>query len=425
MQEISQRPTVVAGSICATCDEGFGGANCNVCETDAACAADTSRPPMFGDEKMVCNKKPEIFYNAFMTCDVNTPQLSALFPGGYSLSLDLDVINKTIKAQLWMDNNEQFFCDIGSCNVATTDLEGKISTSWDCPDLKCTCITTPTKLCGGIPTPAKIDLKSTISQLTGPFALNCPHDSTTCTFRIAALNGLLPDGLEMVNCKSGECVYPMEMTSSITALKKTMPVGVIVCLGILGALVLFLIVVCSIAKRNQIVLSRTPYTLDNEAASLEFRNVGYTLNKDGLEILKGISGSAPAGVVLAVMGPSGAGKSTLVDILAGKRKDGKVSGHILLNGKQVHESEIRRAVGFVDQEDTLPASQTVWEAVLFSAMLRLPEAMPIHRVHERVAEVIEMLGLTHCKDRRIGNVTARGISGGEKRRVSIALELIT
>jgi ABC-type multidrug transport system ATPase subunit/ABC-type multidrug transport system permease subunit len=111
--------------------------------------------------------------------------------------------------------------------------------------------------------------------------------------------------------------------------------------------------------------------------------------------------------------------------LAGKRKDGKVSGHILLNGKQVHESEIRRAVGFVDQEDTLPATQTVWEAVLFSAMLRLPEAMPIYRIHERVSEVIEMLGLTHCKDRIIGDVTSRGISGGEKRRVSIALELIT
>ncbi|KAF8926227.1 hypothetical protein BGZ58_000088, partial [Dissophora ornata] len=159
--------------------------------------------------------------------------------------------------------------------------------------------------------------------------------------------------------------------------------------------------------------------------SLEFRNVGYTLNKDGLEILKGISGAAPAGVVLAVMGPSGAGKSTLVDILAGKRKDGKVTGQILLNGKQVHESDIRRAVGFVDQEDTLPSTQTVYEAVLFSAMLRLPEAMPVHRVHERVAEVIEMLGLTHCSNRRIGNVTSRGISGGEKRRVSIALELIT
>ncbi|KAG0274677.1 hypothetical protein BGZ97_010475, partial [Linnemannia gamsii] len=227
---------------------------------------------MLGAEKMVCNKKPEVFYNAFMACDVNTPQLSAIFPGNYALSLDLDAKNNSIKAQLWMDNNEQFFCSIDACIVSTTELEGKIKTTWECPNLKCTCITTPTKLCGGIPTPAKIDLKNTIRDLTGPFTLNCPHDSTTCAFRIAALNGLLPNGLEMVNCKMGECVYPSEMSTSITSLQKTMPVGVIICLGVLGALILFLIVVCSIAKRNQIVLSRTPYTLNNEAASLEFRN---------------------------------------------------------------------------------------------------------------------------------------------------------
>ncbi|KAF9899647.1 hypothetical protein EC991_008521 [Linnemannia zychae] len=426
LTEISQRPTTPGGTSCTTCDPGFGGLNCNICETDDACnSKPATRTAVFGNENMVCNKKPEFFYNAFMTCDVNTPALAALWPGQYALSLDMDVINKTIEAQLWLDKNEQFFCHIDSCVIATTELEGKISTKWTCPNIKCTCITTPTLLCGGIPSKAPIDLKTTIPDLAGPFNLDCPHDSSSCTFRIANLDGLLPNGLEMVNCNRGECAFPSEMISSLTTLKKTMPVGIIICLGILGALILFLIVICSIAKRNQIVLSRTPYTLNNEAASLEFRNVGYTLNKDGLEILKGISGSAPAGVVLAVMGPSGAGKSTLVDILAGKRKDGKVSGHILLNGKQVHESEIRRAVGFVDQEDTLPATQTVWEAVLFSAMLRLPEAMPIYRVHERVAEVIEMLGLTHCKDRRIGNVTSRGISGGEKRRVSIALELIT
>ncbi|KAF9583604.1 hypothetical protein BGW38_009068 [Lunasporangiospora selenospora] len=182
---------------------------------------------------------------------------------------------------------------------------------------------------------------------------------------------------------------------------------------------------CGLVKRSQVLIRQLPYTLSTEAASLEFRDIGYVLNKDMVPTIKNISGAAPAGVVLAVMGPSGAGKSTLVDILAGKRKDGTVSGRIILNGKHVHESEIRRVVGFVDQEDTLPATQTVWEAVLFSAMLRLPESMPALRKHERVSEVIEMLGLTHCKDRRIGNITSRGISGGEKRRVSIAIELIT
>ncbi|KAG0316959.1 hypothetical protein BGZ99_006571 [Dissophora globulifera] len=420
----SLRTTVASGTNCTTCDDGFGGFNCNVCETDAGCQSKPpSRTSFFGNEDMVCNKKPEVFYDAYMSCAVITPELEGFFKGNYTLTVDLNPVNKTIGAQLWLDATEQFFCTIPDCTLATTEQNGVVQTKWDCPVLHCTCLT-PTLMCGGIPGPV-ISLGNTINTLKGPFSLTCPHNSKDCDFFIADLAGFFPTGLKMVDCDLGECVFPSEIQSSISSVKTTLAPGVIACLAIVGVLILFLIVSCSIARRNQVLLSRTPYTLNTEAASLEFRNVGYTLNKDGLQILKGISGSAPAGIVLAVMGPSGAGKSTLVDILAGKRKDGKVTGQILLNGKRVHESDIRRAVGFVDQDDTLPPTQTVYEAVLFSAMLRLPEAMPIHRVHERVAEVIEMLGLTHCADRRIGNVTARGISGGEKRRVSIALELIT
>ncbi|KAF9105647.1 hypothetical protein BGX27_009508 [Mortierella sp. AM989] len=420
----SQRSTVPSNSSCTQCDTGFGGFNCNVCQTDTACQSKTpSRTSFLGEEQMVCNKKSEVFHNSFMSCAVRAPELVGFFPGEYTLTVDMDVINKTVNAQLWLGHTEQFYCNIPDCTIATTEKDGIIQTRWDCPVLNCNCLT-PTVMCGGVPGPV-ITLGSVIDTLKGPFSLTCPQNSTDCDFYIDDLSGFFPTGLKMVECDMGECVFPSEMNSSVTAVKTSMSTGVIICLAILGALVLFLIVICSIARRNQLILSRTPYTLNTEAASLEFRNVGYTLNKDGLQILKGISGSAPAGIVLAVMGPSGAGKSTLVDILAGKRKDGKVTGHILLNGKQVHESEIRRMVGFVDQEDTLPPTQTVYEAILFSAMLRLPEAMPIYRVHERVTEVIEMLGLSHCSDRRIGNVTSRGISGGEKRRVSIALELIT
>ncbi|KAG0250430.1 hypothetical protein BG011_008356, partial [Mortierella polycephala] len=372
---------------------------------------------------MVCNKKPEVFYNSFMSCAVRAPELTGFFPGNYTLTVDMDPVKKNMNAQLWLGQAEQFYCHIPDCTLATTEQDGIVKTKWDCPVLQCKCLT-PTLLCGGIPGPV-ISLGDAVNALKGPFSLTCVHGSTGCDFFIGDLSGFFPTGLKIVDCDLGECVFPSEIQSTVVSIRTTMAPGVVACLAILGALILLLISVCAIARRNQLILSRAPYTLNAEAVSLEFRNVGYTLTKDGLQILNGISGSAPAGVVLAVMGPSGAGKSTLVDILAGKRKDGKVSGQILLNGKQVHESDIRRAVGFVDQEDTLPPTQTVYEAVLFSAMLRLPEAMPFHCINERVAEVIEMLGLTHCSNRRIGNIASRGISGGEKRRVSIALELIT
>ncbi|KAF9272644.1 hypothetical protein BGZ68_002239 [Mortierella alpina] len=420
----SQRPTAASGVGCSTCDNGFGGLNCNVCQTNAGCQAKPpSRFSLLGNENLVCNKQPEVFHNAFMACPVRAPELSGLFPGDHILTVDLDPVNKSIHGQLWLNKAEQFFCKMPDCTLSTTQEEGLVTTKWSCPVLQCSCVE-PSLMCGGIPGPP-LSLKSAIDGLKGPFALTCPHNSKNCDFFIDDLKGFFPTGLKLADCDIGECVYPSEMQSSLTAVQSRLAPGVIASLAILGVIILLLIVVCMLAKRSQLALMQLPYTVNTDAASLEFRNVGYTLNKDGLEILKGISGAASAGVVLAVMGPSGAGKSTLVDILAGKRKDGKVTGQILLNGKQVHESEIRHAVGFVDQEDTLAATQTVYEAVLFSAMLRLPEAMPIQRIHERVAEVIEMLGLTHCKDRRIGNVTARGISGGEKRRVSIALELIT
>ncbi|KAF9082838.1 hypothetical protein BGX23_012028, partial [Mortierella sp. AD031] len=255
---------------------------------------------------MVCNKKSEVFYNSYMTCGVSTPELDTFFPGNYSLTIDKDFINKSIRAHMWIDKAEQFFCSFTECTVATTVLDGgQAQTKWDCPGLKCTCIK-PSQMCGGLPNPSPILLNVVLETLKGPFSLTCAHNSRDCAFFFAGLAGFFPDGLKMVDCDMGECVFPSEMISALTTVNSSMAVGVIVGLAILGALILFLIVVCSMAKRNQLILSRAPYSINTEAASLEFRNVGYTLNKDGLEILKGISGSAPAGIVLAVMGPSGA-----------------------------------------------------------------------------------------------------------------------
>lgn len=83
-------------------------------------------------------------------------------------------------------------------------------------------------------------------------------------------------------------------------------------------------------------------------------------------------------------------------------------------------------IGFVPQEDVLPVTITVSEALLFAARLRLPEYVTDAEKRQRVEDVLEQLGLTHVRDSRIGGQTshARGISGGEMRRVSIGLELV-
>lgn len=128
---------------------------------------------------------------------------------------------------------------------------------------------------------------------------------------------------------------------------------------------------------------------------------------------------------MAVLGASGAGKSTFLDLLARKAKRGSVQGDILVNGRTVSSTEYRRVVGFVDQEDTLMGTLTVYETVLYSALLRLPRDMSFEDKRLRTLETMHELGILGIRNSRVGESGARGISGGEKRRVSIACELVT
>lgn len=162
---------------------------------------------------------------------------------------------------------------------------------------------------------------------------------------------------------------------------------------------------------------------DHVPASLHFSNLTYTLN--GRTILDNISGRVRPGQVLAIMGASGAGKSTFLDILARKAKRGAVSGETLVNGRVVADEMFKNVSGYVDQEDTLMATLTVYETVLYSALLRLPREMSIEAKKFRTLETMQELGILGIKDSRIGESGKRSISGGEKRRVSIACELVT
>ncbi|RKO93672.1 P-loop containing nucleoside triphosphate hydrolase protein [Blyttiomyces helicus] len=124
------------------------------------------------------------------------------------------------------------------------------------------------------------------------------------------------------------------------------------------------------------------------------------------------------------MGPSGAGKSTLLDILAGKMKKGALTGSVLIGGKQLGTRQMRRVSGYVDQEDFLFPTMTVRESIAFSAHLRLPESIPHDEKERRVDKALVQLGLVHVANSPIGGRRKRGISGGEKRRVSIGVELV-
>mmetsp|Transcript_32842 Transcript_32842/g.54250 ORF Transcript_32842/g.54250 Transcript_32842/m.54250 type:complete len:673 (+) Transcript_32842:146-2164(+) len=141
--------------------------------------------------------------------------------------------------------------------------------------------------------------------------------------------------------------------------------------------------------------------------------------REAKRILHNISASFEPACVTAVMGASGAGKSTLLSVL---RSGSATSGQLLLNG-QPYSAQSRRFIKFVPQDDILLPGLTAREMLMYSARLSLLDCSS-EECTARVNSVLSMLRLLRDADTRIGSVEARGLSGGQRKRVSIGLELL-
>ncbi|XP_026390810.1 ABC transporter G family member 9-like [Papaver somniferum] len=169
----------------------------------------------------------------------------------------------------------------------------------------------------------------------------------------------------------------------------------------------------------------------NRPVTLKFQDVSYEIKlKNGAPgkgkvektILKGITGSVQPGEMLALLGPSGSGKTTLLSALGG-RLGGRLTGNITYNGKPVTNS-MNRNTGFVTQDDKFHVHLTVTETLVFTALLRLPKTLSKDEKIKHAEEVINQLGLTKCKNTIMGGPFLRGVSGGERKRVSIGQEIL-
>ncbi|MFM9058302.1 MAG: FHA domain-containing protein [Planctomycetaceae bacterium] len=160
----------------------------------------------------------------------------------------------------------------------------------------------------------------------------------------------------------------------------------------------------------------TPPAIDVQAVAVEL---------GGRSLLHDVSMPVPAGSLVGIMGPSGAGKSTLLAALVGSQRP--TAGRVLVAGADLHArfDEFRGRIGFVPQDDILHADLTVRQALWYSARLRLPRDYSAAEIRSRVATVMADLGLTGLEDARIGSADRRGVSGGQRKRVNVALELIT
>ncbi|CAI9783220.1 unnamed protein product [Fraxinus pennsylvanica] len=147
--------------------------------------------------------------------------------------------------------------------------------------------------------------------------------------------------------------------------------------------------------------------------------------KSGTKVLlNNISGEAREGEIMAVLGASGSGKSTLIDALADRISRESLKGIITLNGEILESKLLKVISAYVMQDDLLFPMLTVEETLMFSAEFRLPRTISKSRKKARVQALIDQLGLRTTAKTVIGDEGHRGVSGGERRRVSIGTDII-
>ncbi|KAJ3036795.1 hypothetical protein HDU99_010466, partial [Rhizoclosmatium hyalinum] len=162
------------------------------------------------------------------------------------------------------------------------------------------------------------------------------------------------------------------------------------------------------------VIVESPDDQTSEGLTLSWKDLGYSI-KDK-PILSDLYGSVEPGQVLAVMGPSGAGKSTFLDVIAGRKGNaGVLHGQVLLNGT---ERPMKKYSSYVTQDDSLIGCFTVRETIRYAVEMGQQSTSKKVR-DEKVHELLTQFGLMKCADSPVGDLIISGISGGEKRRLSI------
>lgn len=145
--------------------------------------------------------------------------------------------------------------------------------------------------------------------------------------------------------------------------------------------------------------------------------------KSGRAGLQNVTVSEKGGKLIGLMGGSGSGKSTMLNVLNGSERPS--SGRVLINGIDIHENpqQVEGVIGFIPQDDLLMEDLTVFENLFFAARLCFGHISK-EQTEERVTKVLSSLGLTEIKDLKVGSTLQKTISGGQRKRVNIGLELL-
>lgn len=170
------------------------------------------------------------------------------------------------------------------------------------------------------------------------------------------------------------------------------------------------------------VLAKFKQLGDGKRLSFEAKNISYKF-KNGKLGLRSVNVYEESGKLVALMGASGAGKSTLLHVLNGTEKPSE--GQVLINGIDIHRdaNQIEGVIGFVPQDDLLIEDLTVFQNLYFAAKLCFSHLSEI-QIYKLVTRTLEDLGLVETKDLTVGSPLRKTISGGQRKRLNIGLELL-
>ncbi|EFC41188.1 predicted protein [Naegleria gruberi] len=178
-------------------------------------------------------------------------------------------------------------------------------------------------------------------------------------------------------------------------------------------------------KTQKLTLSQCMQGLYKDiGVEISFEDLSVDLKTSNRRILHNLNGKFGAGRLTCIMGPSGSGKTTLLSAISGKASYANISGSIRINGEISSMKKFKNICAFVQQEDCMHRELTVEECIYFSARTRLASQVSQKTVESIVNGVIQILDLENVRHSVIGDENKRGISGGQRKRVSIAMELV-
>ena len=442
--------------------KGFTGGFCDVCDRDEACEARYG--PGWG-----CDRSPAVTSTSAeksFYCDVVDREPLGLQGDMHS---HCDIIEGVCTLRIgsqklsWYEENRRdptWYADLAHWVCRATECtfsEG--SPSYECEKVRCQCTQDL-----GCPTYFFPAVESMFNSAEGPMRMDCRSSPDYCKLIIDGM-AVQPEG----PCTAGSCTFGNETNVNFVTWDSDkglteMAVGALVIAGLLTLLFLLLLASSNLKRRRMATILRQHGKFGKEDAELNALLPGNKLNFAGVTctvprksaetgadslakvktragavdeenilptsrgsaeggekaILSSVGGELAKGEVMGIMGPSGSGKSTLINALAGATPAGvKAKGDILVDGR-ARGNWFWRIAAHVPQDTALIQTLTVRECVLYSALLRLPWHWPQELKGERVEQVLTELNLGPVARVRVGSV-----SGGERRRVSIGMELVT